>query len=155
MDQHPGVVLESVNYWRTCWSPLNPCTGLLESYLWQLPASEKGIKVASQGYDILAFYHFQGCELRHIRGMRHYLPLSVLMSSECSVFKNRLIAGIGQYCLECSMEIFNSIAITYQIIWTIHTLGTVVISTWKSSTTRLPNTPALSICQIKDVFGWS
>lgn len=47
MGQHPGVVLESVNCRRTCRSPLNCCIALRESHLWQLPTSEKGIKVAS------------------------------------------------------------------------------------------------------------
>lgn len=45
--QHPGVVLESVNCQRTCRSSLNRCIALRESHLWQLPTSEKGIKVAS------------------------------------------------------------------------------------------------------------
>lgn len=82
MGQNPGDVPENVNCWRTCWSPLGCCVTLVESYPWQFPASENRSKVASHGYAVFASHHFQGCKLSHMKGMRHYLPLSALMSSE-------------------------------------------------------------------------
>lgn len=82
-------MLESMNCRRTSWSPLNRCIALRESHLWQLPTSEKGIKVASRGYVAFSSHHFQGCQLSHVEGMRHYRLISVLMSSEC-LFKNQI-----------------------------------------------------------------
>lgn len=85
MGQNPGDVLESVNCWRTCWLPLGCCVTLVESHPWQFSASKNGMKVASHGYAVFASHHFQGCKLSHIKSMRHYPPLSALMSSERSL----------------------------------------------------------------------
>lgn len=80
--QNPGDVLESVNCWRTCWSPLSHCVAPVESHPWQFPASENRTKVASPGYAVFASHHFQGCKPSNIKGMRHYLPFPVFLSSE-------------------------------------------------------------------------
>jgi len=85
--QNPGDVPESVNCCRTCRSPLSHCVALLESHLWQFPASGNRTRVASHWYAVFAPHHVQGCRLSHIKGMRHYLPLPVLMSSEGSLKK--------------------------------------------------------------------
>ena len=87
IGQNPGDVLESMNCWRTCWSPLSCSVALVESHLWQLPASENRTKVASHGYAVFASHNFQECKLSHIKGMKHYLPLSVLISWEGTLKK--------------------------------------------------------------------